>query len=52
MTSKERMDSWKALPDTRELHKPSWETWKRLLQYNKSNVQRAWEKWVTFNKKK
>ncbi len=41
MNSKERMESWKSLPQP----KPSWEDWKRILQRSGMDVEKAKKTW-------
>ena len=41
MNSKERMKSWEELSEPR----PTWETWKRILNAKKFDLERAKEQW-------
>ncbi len=48
MNSKDRMDSWKKLPEP----KPPWEAWKRILARKNFDPIKAKEEWEKISKKK
>ena len=48
MNSKDRMDSWKKLPEP----KPPWEAWKRILARKNYDPIKAKEEWEKISKKK